>query len=232
VTPVPTPTPVDNSAAVKAAQEAAAKALADKQAAEAAAKALAEQQAADAAAAKAAQDAIDAATLKAAQEKMAADEKALADAKAAADAAAVKAAQEAADASAKAAAVLQAAKDAADAAAKAAALIKPAISLYSISSKLTLSTYDTAYLQRYVKSLKNGAAVTCLGYIYKKGTTLAKATALAKNQATAVCTLMKKFNKTLKTSILLLDSSKAPKAAVGAKWVAVSYRVDGFKTRS
>jgi uncharacterized repeat protein (TIGR02543 family) len=231
VTPAPTQTPVDNSTAVKAAQEAAAKALADKQAAEAAAKAFAEQQAADAAAAKAAQDAIDAAILKAAQEKMAADAKALADAKAAADAAAVKAAQEAADASAKAAAVLQAAKDAADAAAKAAALIKPAISLYSISSKLTLSTYDTAYLQRYVKSLKNGAAVTCLGYIYKKGTTLAKATTLARNQATAVCTLMKKFNKTLKTSILLLDSSKAPKSAVGAKWVAVSYRVDGFKSK-
>jgi len=229
----PAPTPVDNSAAIKAAQEAAAKALAEKKAEEAAAaKALAEQQAADAAAAKAAQDAIDAAILKAAQEKMAADAKALAEAKAAADAAAVKAAQEAADAAAKAAAVLHPAKDAADAAAKAAALIKPAISLYSISSKLTLSTYDTAYLQRYVKSLKNGAAVTCLGYIYKKGTTLAKATALAKNQATAVCTLMKKFNKTLKTSILLLDSSKAPKAAVGAKWVAVSYRVDGFKTRS
>jgi len=231
VTPVPTPTPVDTSAATKAAQEVAAKALADKQAAEAAAKALAEKQAADAAAAKAAQDAIDAAILKAAQEKMAADAKALADAKAAADAAAVKAAQEAADASAKAAAVLQAAKDAADAAAKAAALIKPAISLYSISSKLTLSTYDTAYLQRYVKSLKNGAAVTCLGYIYKKGTTLAKATTLARTQATAVCTLMKKFNKTLKTSIALLDSSKAPKSAVGAKWVAVSYRVDGFKSK-
>jgi hypothetical protein len=73
--------------------------------------------------------------------------------------------------------------------------------------------------------------VTCVGYIYKKGTTLAKATALAKSQATAVCALMKKINKTLKTSIVLVDSSKAPKGAVGAKWVAVSYRIDGFKTK-
>ena len=51
------------------------------------------------------------------------------------------------------------------------------------------------------------------------------------SQATAVCALMKKINKTLKTSIVLVDSSKAPKGAVGAKWVAVSYRIDGFKTR-
>ena len=195
-----------------------------------AAKLLADQQAADAlASVKAAQDALDAAALKAAQEKMASDAKVLADAKAVADAAAVKAAQEAADASAKAAAALQAAKDAAAAAAKAALLKTAALTLYSLSSKLTLSSYDNAYLQRYVRSLKNGASVTCLGYIYTKGTTLAKATALAKSQATAVCTLMKKSNKTLKTSIILLDSSKAPKAAVGSKWVAVSYRIDGFK---
>jgi MBG domain (YGX type)/Concanavalin A-like lectin/glucanases superfamily len=248
--PVVTSVPVDNSAAIAAAQalaaaqaaakvlaekkaaEEAAKVLAQKQEEELAAKVLADQQAADAlASAKAAQDALDAAALKAAQEKMAADAKVLAEAKAAADAAAVKAAQEAADASAKAAAALQAAKDAAAAAAKAALLKKPALTLYSLSSKLTLSSYDNAYLQRYVRSLKNGASVTCLGYIYKKGTTLAKASALAKSQATAVCALMKKSNKTLKTSIILLDSSKAPKAAVGSKWVAVSYRIDGFKAQ-
>jgi uncharacterized repeat protein (TIGR02543 family) len=233
---------VDNSAAIAAAAAQAAadaaakalaekKALADKQAADAAAKALADKQAQEAAAkALADQQAADAA-LKAAQEKMAADAKALADAKAAADAAAIKAAQDAADASAKAAAELQAAKDAAAAAAKAAALAKPAVTLYSLTPKLTLSAYDAAYLKRYVSSLKNGASVTCVGYIYKKGTTLAKATALAKSQATAVCALMKKINKTLKTSIVLVDSSKAPKGAVGAKWVAVSYRIDGFKTR-
>jgi len=239
---------VDNSAAIaaaaaQAAADAAAKALAEKKALEAAAKALADQQAADAAKALAIKQAEEAAAkaladqqaadaaLKAAQEKMAADAKALADAKAAADAAAIKAAQDAADASAKAAAELQAAKDAAAAAAKAAALSKPAVTLYSLTPKLTLSAYDTAYLKRYVSSLKNGASVTCVGYIYKKGTTLAKATALAKSQATAVCALMKKINKTLKTSIVLVDSSKAPKGAVGAKWVAVSYRIDGFKTR-
>jgi len=239
---------VDNSAAIaaaaaQAAADAAAKALAEKKAVEAAAKALADQQAADAAKALATKQAEEAAAkaladqqaadaaLKAAQEKMAADAKALADAKAAADAAAIKAAQDAADASAKAAAELQAAKDAAAAAAKAAALSKPAVTLYSLTPKLTLSAYDTAYLKRYVSSLKNGASVTCVGYIYKKGTTLAKATALAKSQATAVCALMKKINKTLKTSIVLVDSSKAPKGAVGAKWVAVSYRIDGFKTR-
>ena len=214
---------------MKAAQEAAAKVLADKQAADAAAKALADKQAADAAAKILADQ--EAAALKAAQEKMAADAKALADAKAAADAAAVKAAQDAADASAKAAAELQAAKDAAAAQAAAAASIKPAVTLYSVTPKLTLSAYGTAYLQKYVRSLKNGATVTCVGYIYKKGTTLAKATALAKSQATAVCALIKKSNKTLKTTISLLDSSKAPKAAVGSKWVAVSYRIDSFKAR-
>jgi hypothetical protein len=200
---VSAPTPVDNSAALAAA--AAAKELADKKAAE------------------------EAAALKAAQEKMAADAKALADAKAAADAAAVKAAQDAADASARAAAALQAAKDAEIAAANAAKAIKPAVTLYSLSSSLKLNAYDSAYLTKYVKSLKNGASVTCIGYSYSKNTTLKKATALAKSQATAVCALMKKTNKTLKTSVVVYPATKAPKSAVGAKWVGVSYRIDGFK---
>jgi len=208
--PAPT-TPADNSAS---------KALADKQAAD--------KQAADL---KAAQDAADAAALKAAKEKMVADAKALADAKAAQDAATLKAAQDAADASAKAAAALQAAKDAAEAAAKAALNTKPLVTLFSISPKLSLSAYETAYLQRYVRSLKNGASVTCVGYIYTQGTTVAKATALAKSQASAVCSLMKKSNKTLKTVTELLDSKKAPKAAVGARWVAVSYRIDSFRSK-
>jgi hypothetical protein len=202
--PAPEPVVVDNSAAIKAAKE-----LAEK---------------------KAAEDAAAAAALKAAQEKMAADAKALADAKAAADAAAVKAAQDAADASAKAAAALQAAKDAEIAAANAAKAIKPAVTLYSLSSSLKLNAYDTAYLTKYVKSLKNGASVTCIGYSYSKNTTLQKATALAKSQATAVCALMKKTNKTLKTSVVVYPATKAPKAATGAKWVGVSYRIDGFKS--
>ena len=214
---VSAPTPVDNSASLAAA---AAKELADKKAAEEAAalKIVAEAKAAE-----------EAAALKAAQEKMAADAKALAEAKAAADAAAIKAAQDAADASAKAAAALQAAKDAEIAAANAAQAIKPAVTLYSLSSTLKLSAYDSAYLTKYVKSLKNGASVTCIGYSYSKNTTMKKATALAKSQATAVCALMKKTNKTLKTSVVVYPATKAPKAATGAKWVGVSYRIDGFK---
>jgi hypothetical protein len=201
---VSAPTPVDNSAALAAAKE-----LADKKADE------------EAAALKVATEAATA--LKAAQEKMAAD------AKAAADAAAIKAAQDAADASAKAAAALQAAKDAEIAAAKAAQAIKPAVTLYSMTSNLKLSAYDSAYLTKYVKSLKNGASVTCIGYSYSKNTTVKKANALAKSQATAVCALMKKTNKTLKTSVVVYPATKAPKAATGAKWVGVSYRIDGFK---
>jgi uncharacterized repeat protein (TIGR02543 family) len=212
---------VDNSAALAA----AAKEIADKKAAEAAAALKAEAEAKVLAEAKAAEEAA----LKAAQEKMAADAKALAEAKAAADAAAIKAAQDAADASAKAAAALQAAKDAEIAAANAAKAIKPAVTLYSLSSSLKLNAYDSAYLNKYVKSLKNGASVTCIGYSYSKNISLKKATALAKSQATAVCALMKKTNKTLKTSVVVYPATKAPKAATGAKWVGVSYRIDGFK---
>jgi uncharacterized repeat protein (TIGR02543 family) len=197
------PTPVDNTAALAAAKE-----LADKKAAE--------------------EEAV-AAALKAAQEKMAADAKALAEARAEADAAALKAAQDAAEASAKEAAVLQAAKDAEIAAANAAKAIKPAVTLYSLSSTLKLSTYDSAYLTKYVKSLKNGASVTCIGYTYGKSPASKASQVLAKRQATAVCALMKKTNKTLKTSVVIYPAIKAPKAAVGAKWVGVSYRIDGFK---
>jgi hypothetical protein len=92
-----------------------------------------------------------------------------------------------------------------------------------------LNAYDSAYLNKYAKSLKNGAPVTCIGYSYIKNTTVKKATALAKSQATAVCALMKKTNKTLKTSIVVYPATKAPKAATGAKWVGVSYRIDGIR---
>ena len=124
---------------------------------------------------------------------------------------------------------LAAQKKAAEDAAIAAKAAKPAVTLYSVSSSLKLNAYNTAYLQKYVKSLKNGASVTCIGYSYSKNTTVKKATALAKSQATAVCALMKKTNKTLKTSVVVYPASKAPKAATGAKWVGVSYRIDGFK---
>ena len=204
----------DNSAAISAAKE-----LVDKKAAEEAAiKSAAEVKAAE-----------EAAALKAAQEKMAVDAKALAEAKAAQDAAALKAAQDAADTSAKEAAVLQAAKDAEIAAANAAKAIKPAVTLYSLSSSLKLNAYDSAYLTKYVKSLKNGASVTCIGYAYGKSPASKASQVLAKRQATAVCALMKKVNKSLKTSIVIYPATKAPKAALGAKWVGVSYRIDGIK---
>ncbi|MEY2837668.1 MAG: hypothetical protein RLZ46_1050, partial [Actinomycetota bacterium] len=191
-----------------------------------------------------------AAELKAAQEKKAAEE---------AEAAAIKAAKEIADAQAQAAAELKAAQDkaaeelriaeelrlaqlkaeedlkaaaakkaAADIAAAARAM-KPAVTLYSVSSTLKLSAYDSAYLAKYVRSLKNGAAVTCIGYTYGKSPASQASQTLAKRQANAVCTQMKKTNKTLRTSIVIYPASKAPKAAVGAKWVGVSYRIDGIK---
>jgi hypothetical protein len=210
---------VDNSAAIAAAQ---AKLAADKAAAELKAmqdKATAE--AIEAAAIKAAQELADgqaqaAATLKAAEDKAAEDlriseELRLANLKAEED---LKAA---------------AAKKAADDIARAALTMKPGVTLYSVSPKLKLSAFDNAYLETYVKSLKNGAAVTCIGYTYTKNTTLKKATVLAKSQATAVCAQMKKTNKTLKTSIVIYPATKAPKAAPGSKYVAVSYRIDGIK---
>jgi hypothetical protein len=191
-----------------------------------------------------------AAELKAAQEKAAAIE---------AEAAAVKAAKDLADAQAQAAAELKASQDKAaeelriaeelrlaqlkaEAELKLAAEkkaisdfaiasrnAKAAVTLYSVSPSLKLNAYDSAYLAKYVKSLKNGASVTCIGYTYGKSPASKASQALAKRQATAVCAQMKKTNKTLKTSIVIYPASKAPKAAVGAKWVGVSYRIDGFK---
>jgi hypothetical protein len=210
---------VDNSAAIAAAN---AKLEADKAAAELKAaqdKKAAEE--AEAAALKAAKELAnaqsqEAATLKAAEDKAAeelriAEELRLANLKAEEDL------------------KIAAAKKAADDIAATARALKPAVTLYSVSPKLKLSAYDSAYLETYVKSLKNGAKVTCIGYSYSKKTTIKKATALAKSQATAVCTQMKKLNKTLKTSVVVYPSTKAPKAATGAKWVGVSYRIDGFK---
>jgi uncharacterized repeat protein (TIGR02543 family) len=206
VSPV-APVVVDNSAEIRAAQE---RAVAEVRAA--LEKAAAEQKAAEEKAA---------AELKAAEEKAAAELKA-AEEKAAAE---VKAAEE------KAAAEAKATADAAAAAALAAKKITPAVSLYSVSPKLTLSTYDLAYLKKYLSTLKKTATVTCIGYTYTQKTSLAKATVLAKKQASAVCSIVKKLRPTLKTSILIRPAKSAPKAAVGAKWVAISYRVDGFQPK-
>jgi hypothetical protein len=159
-----------------------------------------------------------------AEKELAAQEKAVkaAEEKAAAE---LKVAEE------KAAAEAKATADAAAAAALAAKKITPEVSLYSISPKLTLSTYDLAYLKKYLSTLKKTATVTCIGYTYTQKTSLAKATVLAKQQANAVCSIVKKLKPTLKTSILIRPATSAPKAAVGAKWVAISYRVDGFQPK-
>jgi hypothetical protein len=210
---------VDNSAAISVAND---KLAADKAAAEL--KALQEKAAAIAAeeaALKAAKELADkqaqaAAELKASQEKAAAELRIAEE---------LRLAKLAAEAELKAAAEKKAALDAATAA----GALKSTVTLYSVSPTLKLNAYDSAYLNKYVKSLKNGASVTCIGYSYSKNTTVKKATALAKSQATAVCALMKKTNKTLKTSVVVYPATKAPKAATGAKWVGVSYRIDGFK---
>ena len=196
--------------------------------------AAAQQQAAQAAAAAEliAAQAAAAAEIKAAEEKAAAELKA-AEEKAAAE---LKAAEEKAAAEIKAAEELKAAEikaiaDAELAAQLAAKKITPAVSLYSISPKMTLSAYDLAYMKKYLSKLKKTATVTCIGYTYTQKTTLAKATVLAKKQANAVCTIAKKIRPTLRTSILIRPAKSAPKAAAGAKWVAISYRVDGYQPK-
>jgi len=212
---------VDNSAATEAAN---LKLAADKAAAEL--KAAQEKAAAaevEAAAVKAAKDLADAkaqaaAELKASQEK-AAEELRIAEE--------LRLAQLKAEADLKLAAEKKALSDFATASRNA----KAAVTLYSVSPSLKLNSYDSAYLAKYVKSLKNGASVTCIGYTYGKSPASKASQTLAKRQATAVCAQMKRTNKTLKTSIVIYPASKAPKAAIGAKWVGVSYRIDGFKTK-
>ncbi|CAB4991894.1 unannotated protein [freshwater metagenome] len=176
----------------------------------------------------------DASKLKAAQELAAKDlqaarEKAEAEIKAAQDAEDSEAKLKA-ESDARIAAELKAKEDAEIAAKLAAQKIVPEVTLYSISPSLKLSVYDATYLKSYVATLKPKATVTCIGYIYPKNTTLAKAKLKATSQAAAICKLIKAQRKTLTTKVVVYPSSKAPKAAAGAKWVAVSYRVDGFKS--
>jgi len=223
-----------DQAEAEAKAKAEAQALADKIAREA--KAAADLKAAEA---KAAADAAAAAALKAAQQLADAKARALAELKAsqakvaedARIAEELRKAKEKADADLKLAAEKKALEDSQAAAALAAKKIIPEITLYSISSKLTLSAYDKAYLNKYISTLKSKATVTCIGYYYVKNTTLAKAKARALAQATAICTMIKKAKSTIITKIAIYSSSKAPKAAQGAKWVAISYRVDSFKSK-
>jgi len=227
--PVVAPTPtIDPSIAVKA----AAKVLAEKTAADA--KAAAELKAATE---KAAAEATQAAAIIAAQEIADAQSKAAAELKAAQDKAAedlriaeeLRIAQVKTDSDLKAAAKKKALEDVAAAALLAAKKIVPKVTVYSLSPTLKLSAYDTAYLKKYVSQLSPTAQVTCVGYIYTASTSYAKAKALAQSQAKAVCAMMKNQKKTITTTVVLYPSSKAPKAAVGSKWVTVSYRVDSFK---
>ena len=213
-------TVIDNSAAIEAAN---LKLAADKAAAEL--KASQEKAAAaeaEAAALKAAKDLADAqaqaaAELKASQDK-AAEELRIAEE--------LRLAQLKAEADLKFAAEKKALADFATAARNA----KSAVTLYSVSPSLKLNSYDSAYLAKYVKSLKNGASVTCIGYTYGKSPASRASQDLAKRQASAVCSQMKKTNKTLKTKIVIYPATKAPKAATGSKWVGVSYRIDGYSS--
>ncbi len=196
--------------------------IVDNSAAENAAKLKAEEEANKAAELKAAQE-------QAAKDLQAAREKAEAEIKAAQDAADIEARLKA-EADARSAAEVKAKEDAEMAAYLASQKIVPNVTLYSISPTLKLSVYDTTYLKSYLATLKPKATVTCIGYIYPKNTTLAKAKLKATSQATAVCKLIKAQRKTITTKVVVYPSTKAPKAASGAKWVAVSYRVDGFKS--
>jgi hypothetical protein len=125
---------------------------------------------------------------------------------------------------------LKAIEDAALATASAQKKIVPNVTLYSISPSLKLSRYDRTHLNKYVSTLKANSTVTCIGYIYTKNATASVAKLRASKQATAICAMIKSQKKTITTKVLLYPSWKAPKAAAGAKWVAVSYRVDGFKS--
>ena len=196
--------------------------IVDNSAAENAAKLKAEEEAKKAAELKAAQE-------QAAKDLQAAREKAEAEIKAAQDAADLDAKIKA-EADARLAAELKAKEDSEIVAKLASQKIVPDVTLYSISPSLKLSVNDATYLKSYVAKLNPKTTVTCIGYIYTKGTTLSRAKESASKQATAVCKLIKAQRKSLTTKVVIYPSSKAPKAAAGAKWVAVSYRVDGFRS--
>ena len=132
----------------------------------------------------------------------AAQDKALEDARIAEE---LRLAQEKAEADLREAAEKKAAEDAAAAALLAAKKIVPNVTLYSISNSLKLSTYDSSYLKKYVSKLKPNAKVTCVGYVYTKNTTYAKAKLLASKQAKSVCALIKKQKRTIITSTLLVS---------------------------
>jgi len=105
--------------------------------------------------------------------------------------------------------------------------IIPQLTMYSVSSSLRLTAHDKASLKKYVAKLKPGATVTCIGYVYGVNVPYTNASRLAKKQAGNVCNLMKSYKRSLKTKVVIYDAKKAPRAAKGAKWVTVSFRIDG-----
>jgi hypothetical protein len=99
---------------------------------------------------------------------------------------------------------------------------KPDLLIHSITPKLLLSKKDVLLLKKLEEKVVQDDQIKCVGYIYKQSTTVAKATALAKSQATALCLMIKKKTKA-KTIVTILDSSKAPKEAKSSKWLVATY---------
>ncbi|MEI6763426.1 MAG: MBG domain-containing protein [Actinomycetes bacterium] len=99
---------------------------------------------------------------------------------------------------------------------------KPDLIIHSMTPKLLLSKKDALLLKKLEEKVVQDDQIKCVGYIYKQGTTVAKATALAKSQATALCLMIKKKTKA-KTIVTILDSSKAPKEAKSSKWLVATY---------
>jgi hypothetical protein len=105
--------------------------------------------------------------------------------------------------------------------------IVPQLTIYSVTSSLRITAHDRANLKKYVAKLKPGTTVTCIGYVYGVNVPYPNASRLAKKQAGNVCSLMKSYKRNLKTKVVIYDAKKAPRAAKGAKWVTVSFRIDG-----
>jgi lysophospholipid acyltransferase (LPLAT)-like uncharacterized protein len=85
-----------------------------------------------------------------------------------------------------------------------------------------LSKKDALLFKKFEAKVVQDDQIKCVGYIYKQGSTLAKATALAKSQASALCLVIKKKTKA-KTIVTILDGSKAPKEAKSSKWLVATY---------
>ena len=193
----------DAAAALKVAQE---KATADAKAAEEAAALKVAQD-------KAAADAKAAAALKVAQEKATADAKAAAEAKAAEEAAVLKIAQD---------------KAAADAAALALTKKTPILNLFTSYATAKYTASQTAKMKKLTLKLEPATTLKCVGYIYTKGTTAAKAKAIALAQAKTTCANAKKLNPSITTVVTTAALTKAPKPLVGASNAKAKYRVDLF----